>query len=143
MFNNNYSGGYLGNYSYGVPSPNMNNQNFMNYGQNYQPVNQPTGIRFNINPVASIEEAKALQTPMDGSILYLVNGSKGEIYSKSLAPNGAVDFRIYTQKKEEVVDESQVALANLQKRVESLEKLFEEQKQVVVQTTKKKGGSDE
>lgn len=142
MFGNNYSGSYLGTYSYGVP-PMMNNQGFMNYQP--QPTVQAPAVRFNINPVASIEEAKALQTPMDGSILYLVNGSKGEVYSKALAPNGAVDFRIYTEKKGEGVEEEpQVSLKNLQKRVESLEKLFEEQKQTpVVAPSKKKGGSDE
>ena len=155
MFGSNYSGSVYGNYSYGALPP--NNVGYMGYpspynqpqyqNNNFQTATMPqNGLKLTISPVASIEEAKGLQTPMDGSVLYLVNGSKGEIYSKTLAPNGGVDFQVYEKQKEvsQMANTTNEEIQKLQKRVDELERIIQEQKQPVVATNKKsKGGQDE
>ena len=150
MFGTNFSGNYYGNYSYGNLPPNsMGCFNYYNQPQpqqnpniNFQATSVPqTASKFVISPVASIDEAKSIQTPMDGSIMYLVNNSAGEIYSKTLASNGGVNFQVYKKESTKPVEESNTELLALQKRVEELEKLV---KQPSNNATKKvKGGSDE
>lgn len=131
MFGSSYPGGYVGNYPYAMNPPSM--QNFSNNFNNTNP-----SPKINVSFVASIDEARAYQTPMDGSTLYLINSSKGEIYSKALAPNGAVDFRTYSEIK--VASEDSV-LEQLQKRVEILEQQLKQPAPVAV--NKKGKGTDE
>ena len=52
---------------------------------------------FNIMPVANADEAKAVQTPFDGSILILPNINNGKIYTKQLNMNtGSAIFNEYS-----------------------------------------------
>lgn len=52
---------------------------------------------FNIMPVANADEAKAVQTPFDGSILILPNINNGKIYTKQLNINtGSAIFNEYS-----------------------------------------------
>lgn len=135
MFGSNFTGGYPNNFAYGMNPPSPSMQNFNNSGYQGYVNNAP---KINIGFVASIDEARAYQTPMDGSTLYLVNSSKGEVYSKALAPNGAVDFHTYTEVK---VNPEDSALEQLKKRVEALEQQI---KQSASATGVKKGkGTDE
>lgn len=51
---------------------------------------------FNVMPVANADEAKAVQTPFDGSILILPNINNGKIYTKQLNMNtGSAIFNEY------------------------------------------------
>lgn len=52
---------------------------------------------FNVMPVANADEAKAVQTPFDGSILILPNINNGKIYTKQLNMNtGSAIFNEYS-----------------------------------------------
>lgn len=152
MFGTNFSGNCYGNYSYGALPP--NNMGYFNYPSPYnqpqqnQNVNfQPTSVpqmtsKFSISPVASLDEAKSIQTPMDGSTMFLVNSSAGEIYSKTLAPNGGATFQIYIR-KQETSKEADSELVKLQKRVDELERIIGQANKQPTTTKKVKGGSDE
>lgn len=63
-----------------------------------QPQQQPQQQGgFNVIPVANIDEAKAVQTPFDGSILILTNINNGKIYTKQLNINtGSAIFNEYS-----------------------------------------------
>lgn len=66
-----------------------------------QPMQQPIQTQqqggFNIIPVANADEAKAVQTPFDGSILILPNINNGKIYTKQLNMNtGSAIFNEYS-----------------------------------------------
>lgn len=66
-----------------------------------QPIQQPIQTQqqsgFNIIPVANADEAKAVQTPFDGSILILPNINNGKIYTKQLNMNtGSAIFNEYS-----------------------------------------------
>lgn len=66
-----------------------------------QPIQQPIQAQqqggFNIMPVANADEAKAVQTPFDGSILILPNINNGKIYTKQLNMNtGSAIFNEYS-----------------------------------------------
>lgn len=66
-----------------------------------QPMQQPMQTQqqsgFNIMPVANSDEAKAVQTPFDGSILILPNINNGKIYTKQLNMNtGSAIFNEYS-----------------------------------------------
>lgn len=78
-----------------------------NPGQTYfpqpQPMQQPQiqpmqgGVM--CRPVASIEEARAMQVQFDGSLYAFINLSAGEIYTKQFNFNtGSTDFEIYSKK---------------------------------------------
>ena len=45
--------------------------------------------------VTCIDEAKAAQIPLDGSITVFVNVQNGEIYTKQLDNNGLADLKLY------------------------------------------------
>lgn len=65
------------------------------------PVPQPANNQqsnqngFNIIPVASLEEARGITTPMDGTILFMPDIMHGKIYSKQLDSNVGVRFNQY------------------------------------------------
>lgn len=66
-----------------------------------QPIQQPIQNQqqsgFNVMPVANADEAKAVQTPFDGSILILPNINNGKIYTKQLNMNtGSAIFNEYS-----------------------------------------------
>lgn len=66
-----------------------------------QPMQQPMQTQqqsgFNVMPVANADEAKAVQTPFDGSILILPNINNGKIYTKQLNMNtGSAIFNEYS-----------------------------------------------
>lgn len=63
-----------------------------------QPMQQPQQQGgFNVMPVANADEAKAVQTPFDGSILILPNINNGKIYTKQLNMNtGSAIFNEYS-----------------------------------------------
>lgn len=134
-----YTNGYVGNYmsgfgnfmpTYGSAYDNYNcNYNQGNYNNQQVPTNNQNSNQTNGSsnpqvkllalPVGSIEEAKAIQTPFDGTVLYLINSSKGEIYCKSLSNNGEVLFNTFS--KSEIVSE-ETEMSQLKKRLDSLEK---------------------
>lgn len=62
-----------------------------------QPMQTQQQSGFNIIPVANADEAKAVQTPFDGSILILPNINNGKIYTKQLNMNtGSAIFNEYS-----------------------------------------------
>ena len=76
--------------------------------------------------VASIDEAKASQFDLDGSITFFPCLAENKIYAKTLDNNGLpvfLQFMIQPEQVQQKVQDSNVALVdNLVKRVERLEK---------------------
>lgn len=50
---------------------------------------------YRLSYVTCIDEAKAAQIPLDGSITVFVNVQNGEIYTKQLDNNGLADLKLY------------------------------------------------
>lgn len=53
--------------------------------------------------VGSIEEAKAAQVDLDGSVTYFASPGEGRIYAKSIGMNGLPIFQVYELLKNEPV----------------------------------------
>lgn len=88
---------------YGYPTQNSMSGYGNNYGNGYgngyaatqqnaiQQVQQIARLSY----VTCIDEAKAAQIPLDGSITVFVNVQNGEIYTKQLDNNGLADLKLY------------------------------------------------
>lgn len=130
MYSNGYVGNYLNGFGNFMPSYGSNNYNMQpnmnNYGntqqnqvQNTQQVQPSQQMKMMAIPVGSLEEAKAFQTAYDGTVLYLINTTKGEVYAKYLGDKGNVEFKTFVE-SEIVPEESE--MSQLKKRIDSLEK---------------------
>ena len=138
MYSNGYVGNYLNGFGNFMPSYGNNYNMQGNYGnqqqtQQVQPTQQPQSQQMKMMaiPVGSLEEAKAFQTAYDGTVLYLINTTKGEVYAKYLGDKGTVEFKTFVES--EVVPEEN-EMTQLKKRLDSLEKQLNA-------TTSKKGKS--
>ncbi len=84
---------------YGYPTQNSMNGYGNNYGNGYATTQQNTMQRSQqiarLSYVTCIDEAKAAQIPLDGSITVFVNVQNGEIYTKQLDNNGLADLKLY------------------------------------------------
>lgn len=67
--------------------------------------------------VGSVEEAKAAQVDLDGSVTYFASPGEGKIYAKSIGMNGLPVFNIYEIKQENTV----VKNSNIEERITALE----------------------
>lgn len=78
--------------------------------------------------VTGMEEARAAQIDLDGSVFVFPSLSENKIYTKTIGLNGMPIFEVYTKQTEQeqrtpVYAESGVVMA-LQQRVEVLEKML-------------------
>lgn len=88
---------------YGYPTQNSMNGYGNNYGNGYgsgyaatqQNTMQQSQQIARLSYVTCIDEAKAAQIPLDGSITVFVNVQNGEIYTKQLDNNGLADLKLY------------------------------------------------
>lgn len=84
---------------YGYPTQNSMNGYGNNYGNGYATTQQNTMQQSQqiarLSYVTCIDEAKAAQIPLDGSITVFVNVQNGEIYTKQLDNNGLADLKLY------------------------------------------------
>lgn len=93
----------LGNGNVGyMPPIGYNNNGFINngYGGQYQP--QPQFLK--CRPVTSIEEARAAQIDLDGSLWVFTDIGHGKIYTKQIHNDGSSAFGVYTYTEETPVD---------------------------------------
>ena len=87
----------------GYPTQNSMNGYGNNYGNGYgsgyaatqQNTMQQAQQIARLSYVTCIDEAKAAQIPLDGSITVFVNVQNGEIYTKQLDNNGLADLKLY------------------------------------------------
>lgn len=84
---------------YGYPIQNSMSGYGNNYGNGYattqQNAMQQAQQIARLSYVTCIDEAKAAQIPLDGSITVFVNVQNGEIYTKQLDNNGLADLKLY------------------------------------------------
>ena len=88
---------------YGYPMQNSMSGYGNNYGNGYgsgyattqQNTTQQSQQIARLSYVTCIDEAKAAQIPLDGSITVFVNVQNGEIYTKQLDNNGLADLKLY------------------------------------------------
>ena len=84
---------------YGYPMQNSMSGYGNNYGNGYATTQQNTMQQSQqiarLSYVTCIDEAKAAQIPLDGSITAFVNVQNGEIYTKQLDNNGLADLKLY------------------------------------------------
>lgn len=84
---------------YGYPMQNSMSGYGNNYGNGYATTQQNTMQQSQqiarLLYVTCIDEAKAAQIPLDGSITVFVNVQNGEIYTKQLDNNGLADLKLY------------------------------------------------
>lgn len=88
---------------YGYPMQNSMSGYGNNYGNGYgngyattqQNTMQQSQQIARLSYVTCIDEAKAAQIPLDGSITVFVNVQNGEIYTKQLDNNGLADLKLY------------------------------------------------
>lgn len=88
---------------YGYPTQNSMSGYGNNYGNGYgsgyaatqQNTMQQAQQIARLSYVTCIDEAKAAQIPLDGSITVFVNVQNGEIYTKQLDNNGLADLKLY------------------------------------------------
>lgn len=89
----------LGGNSGYIPFPNYGNNGFMNNGYNtFQP--QPQTQFLKCRPVTSIEEARAAQIDLDGSLWVFTDIGHGKIYTKQISNDGSSAFGVYTYTEE-------------------------------------------
>lgn len=88
---------------YGYPTQNSMSGYGNNYGNGYgngyattqQNAMQQAQQIARLSYVTCVDEAKAAQIPLDGSITVFVNVQNGEIYTKQLDNNGLADLKLY------------------------------------------------
>lgn len=88
---------------YGYPTQNNMSGYGNNYGNGYgngyaatqQNAMQQSQQIARLSYVTCIDEAKAAQIPLDGSVTVFVNVQNGEIYTKQLDNNGLADLKLY------------------------------------------------
>lgn len=82
----------------------------MNYGtylpyQGYQNQQPPQQSQFIVRPVASADEARAMQTDFSGAPVIMPDFAHGAIYVKQLNyQTGASDFRLFQQAQDRPVE---------------------------------------
>ena len=94
--------------------------------QMYGNMPMPSGLKGRL--VTGMEEARAAQIDLDGSVFVFPSLSENKIYTKTIGLNGMPIFEVYTKQTEQeqrtpVYAESGVVMA-LQQRVEVLEKML-------------------
>ncbi len=74
--------------------------------QQYQPQQNPQA-NIIVRPVASIEEARAMQTDFSGAMILMPDTAHGQIYTKQLNYNtGSADWGVYRRMQEQPQQES-------------------------------------
>ena len=100
----------------------------MQYQQPYGSMQMPQQSGLKGRVVTGMEEARAAQIDLDGSVFVFPSLSENKIYTKTIGLNGMPIFEVYTKQTEQeqrtpVYAESGVVMA-LQQRVEVLEKML-------------------
>lgn len=125
------------NNGYGFGYSPMQNLNYQTRVQqpipNNYPQYQPTYMQQQLmtikgRPVTSIDEAKAAQIDLDGTITYFPSPAENKIYVKSIGFDGLPIFNIYQladSKQSQPVYADNNLVISLQQRVENLEKIVQ------------------
>ena len=96
-----YTGGY-------TPQQNPNTQYDMNYAPRFTSNVQPASIYLKGRPVVSLEEARAAQIDLDGSIHIFTDIGNKKIYTKQINLDGTATLNIYNLQEEDNPAEEQV-----------------------------------
>lgn len=114
-------------YSYGMVNPYQQRLN-----QLEQPMyQQPQPIQQNQQMlkgriVASVDEARAAQVDLDGSVTYFASPGEGKIYAKSIGMNGLPVFTVYVAQGETANTMPVNNLDSLTARVQKLEEALKD-----------------
>lgn len=119
--------GYNGGYEGATPDMRRRLANMQQAQQRYQQygIQQQNMIQGRI--VTGIEEARAAQIPLDGTLVYFPAPGERKIYVKSVNLDGQPVFEVYqltNGQEEKAVYADSTVVAELQKRIERLETLF-------------------
>lgn len=101
--------------------PNMQS-NMTNNVQNQMPVQPPPTNMLQGKVVDSIEVAKAIDTPLDGSITYFPKTDGTAIYAKQLKEDGKSKWTIYEAVSDDGIAHQEPKFAGVQK--EDIEKIY-------------------
>ena len=102
------------NYNFGVVNPMMGQRTYSSF---------VPPITLKGRMVTSIEEARAAQIDLDGSITYFPSPAENRIYAKSIDMNGMPIFMVY-QYVPQVQTQDNNNLMSLTQRVEKLEAML-------------------
>lgn len=128
--NNGYGYGYspMQNPNYQARLNALQPPTYPQYQQGYQQLQQPfpqTGIKG--RPVTSIDEAKAAQIDLDGTMTYFPSLGENKIYVKSIGYDGLPVFNVYqlvdAKQNQPLYADNSTVMA-LQQRVDNLERLI-------------------
>lgn len=117
--------GYGGRYAGAEPEMRQRLAAMQQQAQRYQQPQQQSVIAGRI--VTGVEEARAAQIPLDGTLVYFPAPNERKIYVKSVNLEGQAVFEVYqlvTGQEEKPAYADSAMVAGLQKRVERLETLL-------------------
>lgn len=102
---------------------NLMQQQMPQYQPPFNPMPQPSPSFLNGRAVTSLEEARAVVPPFDGSSVYMPSANENKIYIKYLDLNGLPVFQTYVleQAQEQPVYAERAVVAELAARVAKLE----------------------
>lgn len=122
--------GYGGRYAGAEPEMRQRLAAMQQQAQRYQQPQSQYGMQQSViagRIVTSVEEARAAQIPLDGTLVYFPAPNERKIYVKSVNLEGQAVFEVYqlaTGQEEKPAYADSAMVAGLQKRVERLETLL-------------------
>lgn len=93
-----YTGGY-------TPQQNPNTQYDMNYAQRFTSNMQSAPTYLKGRPVVSLEEARAAQIDLDGSIHIFTDIGNKKIYTKQINLDGTATLNVYNLQEENPIEQ--------------------------------------
>lgn len=122
MYNNQYNPFMFNTQTYQNTQPYQNTQNYaqQNY-QQVQPIQQNTNDRqIQGRPIENLEMAKTIETPLNGSTLYLPLLDKSAIVTKRLTVNGTSEITIFKPISEEKDETKPITLEDIKTSLDEL-----------------------
>jgi len=118
-------------YAYGMASPYQQRLSQLEQPIYQQPVQQAPPMQQNPQMlkgrvVASVDEARAAQVDLDGSVTYFASPGEGKIYAKSIGMNGLPVFTVYVAQTEQANTVPNNNLESLTARVQKLEEAMKD-----------------
>lgn len=124
MYNSNQYNPYTnyGNYNQQIPNFAQNFQNNVQNQPQMQQFSQPLTQKPTISGkmIESIEMAKTIETPMDGSFIYLPLLDKSAIVVKRLTNNGTSELVVYKPVEQENNVSATITLEDIKQSIEDL-----------------------